>query len=633
MINRYFNRTPYQGELYTPPLQAIQQALETSQKRYDFNAAGIDELQNRYLDALEPDRIEANTIQEKYNKTIDERIKGVGDDLSRLDLYSLKREIEKDFKPGSKGYAIAQNKAMFDQLDKEARDRVKSGKVSSDRYLKWKVATKNTYKGAVQDPVTKEYQGLPSVPLTDNYNVGEKFDKLATALHAVKYQAGDWEVKGGYVKSPEEREGKSFERLRGAFTAGLVGDSEFNAFLQGEAALNGTTVQQEALKYQDIVDNAALNYAWDSLAKGSDLKVDEWAKQKAQFAHDYGMERARAQSALGLAAFKHQLDNSVTVPSGSETGIRYPATTNANGSYKPVQFNADGSVYRSDGVIPTKPNTLATSTESYQPVNSRYTTYSVTDLLKDPAKATEQGMDYVVLKGLADTGLTGAALIDKYNKTIASSDYKVSITNGVQITEENTRKALTANIFANASAYSVKEVGPDGTKEGNLADYLSVLQNKEGNPIKEVGSYELPESGITSGGYSIELGNGKRLVIEPATNVKQALDRISKSHRQALATGTGTSIPSLTQERTPMIPKSYFDPTTNEKSIRYYLFNNPNQVFRRNDITDRAGNKLFPNDSTPLTVEDYQELETKPLFNATIPSPKLKGSWSNQGIK
>lgn len=135
-INRFYNNTPYQGELYAPPLQAIQQALEMSQKRYDFNAAALDQMDNKYLDALAQDRPRANYLQEKHNNLIDDAIKNVGKDLSRLDIYALKREAERDFKPGTEGHAIAQNKAIFDQMDKEARERVKSGKVLDSDYLK-----------------------------------------------------------------------------------------------------------------------------------------------------------------------------------------------------------------------------------------------------------------------------------------------------------------------------------------------------------------------------------------------------------------------------------------------------------------------------------------------------------------
>jgi hypothetical protein len=51
MVNRYFNPTAYEGQLYEPPVQFIAKALESAQKSYDVNYLASEELKNKYINA------------------------------------------------------------------------------------------------------------------------------------------------------------------------------------------------------------------------------------------------------------------------------------------------------------------------------------------------------------------------------------------------------------------------------------------------------------------------------------------------------------------------------------------------------------------------------------------------------
>lgn len=110
-INRYYQTTPYQGELYTPPLDLVGKAMEISQQRYDKNLATTELIKNNYINSLPQDRQRANALQEKYNSMVDSVVAKYHGDLSQAtnDLTKLQYEIRKDFNPGGETGAIIGN--------------------------------------------------------------------------------------------------------------------------------------------------------------------------------------------------------------------------------------------------------------------------------------------------------------------------------------------------------------------------------------------------------------------------------------------------------------------------------------------------------------------------------------------
>ena len=122
-INRYYKRTPYEGELYQPNVELISSVLQQAQTKYDTNFAMSEKLKNRYVNALAPDRAAADEIQQGTEKRIDDIVTKYSGDYSAAskDLYKLVSDIEKEYNPGGKAHAIETNyKNYNDALTTEA---------------------------------------------------------------------------------------------------------------------------------------------------------------------------------------------------------------------------------------------------------------------------------------------------------------------------------------------------------------------------------------------------------------------------------------------------------------------------------------------------------------------------------
>jgi len=134
-VNRFYQGTPYQASLYTPPVEFVAKALEAAQKQYDVNFAAAEELRNKYIESRVQDRVQANEIQANYQKQIDDIVGKYNGDYSQAtkDLYSFKKQIERDFKPGGQAHAIQQSYLNQEASLKAAREGKVKGIYDSDQ--------------------------------------------------------------------------------------------------------------------------------------------------------------------------------------------------------------------------------------------------------------------------------------------------------------------------------------------------------------------------------------------------------------------------------------------------------------------------------------------------------------------
>lgn len=112
MVNRYFNRRPYEGSFYTPPVDLIAQQLDYTQRKYDENYLLANEIKSHFIDSLPQDRRAANELQSAYSRRIDDIVKQYNGDYARAskDLNSFMYDLKKDYNPGGKAFAIASRK-------------------------------------------------------------------------------------------------------------------------------------------------------------------------------------------------------------------------------------------------------------------------------------------------------------------------------------------------------------------------------------------------------------------------------------------------------------------------------------------------------------------------------------------
>lgn len=116
-VNRYFNRKPYEGSFYTPPVDLIASQLDFAQKKYDENYAIANQIKSQFIDSLPQDRKAANELQDRYAKSVDDIVKQYNGDFSKAGrglndfLYGLKKE----YNPGGKAHAIVTRKQTWDQ--------------------------------------------------------------------------------------------------------------------------------------------------------------------------------------------------------------------------------------------------------------------------------------------------------------------------------------------------------------------------------------------------------------------------------------------------------------------------------------------------------------------------------------
>lgn len=107
-INRFYKRTPYEGELYSPPINVIAKGLEYAQETFDTNLDYLNKVKNNYIQSLPSDRARANELQNEYEKLTSDVISKHNGDLSQAtrELRELQNRIAKDYGPGGEAGAI-----------------------------------------------------------------------------------------------------------------------------------------------------------------------------------------------------------------------------------------------------------------------------------------------------------------------------------------------------------------------------------------------------------------------------------------------------------------------------------------------------------------------------------------------
>jgi hypothetical protein len=240
-INRYMNRRPFQGSLYAPPVDTITAALEMAQQQYNTNFAAAEELRNRYIDSLSQDRARADEKQAEYDSRIDEVVAKYNGDYSQAtkDLYSLTKQIEKDFNPGGEAWAIQQSKIAWTEATKRNQERLKNGKITAPQMNLLENWMKTTYTGTKkQEDGTYSILEVPElVDYVKAEDIAAKAAKEVPKRTRVTtepvYRNGRWFTD---YKKDEYIDPKDMEQ---AISSALVQDDKYVQYVSQMSALTG----------------------------------------------------------------------------------------------------------------------------------------------------------------------------------------------------------------------------------------------------------------------------------------------------------------------------------------------------------------------------------------------------------
>lgn len=158
-VNRYFNRRPYEGSFYTPPVDLIASQLDFAQKKYDENYAIANQISLQFIDSLPQDRQAANELQDRYSKTVDDIVKQYNGDFSKAGrglndfLYNLKKE----YNPGGKAHAIVTRKQKWDSWLGRQQERVGKELTGDQLSSAYNYYFNNIEPIGEKDPITGAY--------------------------------------------------------------------------------------------------------------------------------------------------------------------------------------------------------------------------------------------------------------------------------------------------------------------------------------------------------------------------------------------------------------------------------------------------------------------------------------------
>lgn len=441
--NLYDQPRPLEFKFSRTPLEPLAAALQMKQKRFDTYRAAADELSQQQLPSLQADRPRANAILQDVESRIDSMVEEAGGDYSNLgsSLYSLKRNMHRNFSPGGEAHAIMSNKQAFDQSVKSERERLDKGEITDEQFSLWYRNTLDTYEGIGEfNPTSGSYNILAPEALAkyvDPYELGIDIAKeLEPFVDEVKFDqvSGQWIVTQGQKTSilrPEDIQSIVNNRLQMS--------DPYMSYVQQLYELRG--------------------FADDKLDKAVQTEINATAKTLgATFArYDVSKEQGLKANPFALANYRHGLNQQLMAPFLQEIRQRYsPITT--TGRHKklsmidisPAPTKVDSSLIR-PGSIGLISDTSAGRSFSQVATNPKIA----------QSIGMDQGLAQVIMKN--NPNASDRQLLELYNKSLdnthALPSYEVSIDN------PQIQKQLTEGLVDKSNLYNfpIRVKKKDGT--------------------------------------------------------------------------------------------------------------------------------------------------------------------------
>ena len=316
MINRYFNPTVFKGEFYTPPVDMLASVMKEAQAQYDKNYLIADELRNKEIKALDPDRARANEIQQQTNAQIDALVKQYNGDYSKANagLRDLLSNVRAQYRPGGEVDAIQGNYNSYNTWLANEQKRLNDGKITADDFNIARHNTLSGYKGIGQKSEAGVYAQLNPSALPE-YADGTKpvleilnglKPKKKSITESRKDASGNWFNTSREVEAIDENEAAQ------AVSTALLSDVKWREYAIGKAQMLGVDPQQYI---ESEIDNYIKTYVplragvLNDTRKNEYKGFDELTKLRMQQSHDRSMVKAREESAKRVAKYKNDLEN------------------------------------------------------------------------------------------------------------------------------------------------------------------------------------------------------------------------------------------------------------------------------------------------------------------------------------
>lgn len=297
-INRFYRRTPYEGNLYSPPIDMLGKVLAAAQQKYDTNLAASEELRNKYIDSLPIDRAVADQLQSEYDKRIDETVAKHKGDFSQMtgDLYRLKRDIDKDFNQGGKAWAIATRKKQL--TDWYENQRKNKDILESDLNEAYNYYVSNDTGVGDKNPTTGSYNMFDNLKeIAPWVDPSKLTDEVYKTHHSDKRSVTKNTFRNGFIyedKSTEEYMDPS--KLYQGFTSAFASDPKLMEYLRWKSSITGKPMNEMLQQLDSYAQNRAQELAWTHTDQ--DQKVS---------ANPFALEDAKQRNRIDLAKKKGEI--------------------------------------------------------------------------------------------------------------------------------------------------------------------------------------------------------------------------------------------------------------------------------------------------------------------------------------
>lgn len=486
MANRYFNSSrTQQYQFSAPPLDAAVEAMKIAQQQYDQNFMLAADMKNKYISSLQQDRATANSIQNDWQKSIDEAVTKANGDFSSIskDLYGITKKIEKDLSPGGKGYAIQANYAAYQDAQKYNKERLKAGKITAEDFNLLNAHVDQTYKGVGNpDPLTGDYNQILIPQLNDYYDGNDVATELLQKLPKRTVEETTPTVKDGYITySTKKTERIDPKEAQQALTSKLSNDDKFLQYNMQRAKLLGIdpvqytqkvisdiSTQQVPLYTGTFNDTSGTKISGDPVALQRQKMNNDWAMQKDRQRHAIAMKTLDDKKAEMEAAGQNASNLALVSVSDSSTG-RYKAIDQQGMIDKTTGLQLDNNTF-SGNMFGASTRVASAGTK---------TKVNFADVMKNPSKY-QGDVNTELVKSIEQqygNKITEGQKRDLYNKSLEADVYG----KGIYVNQYRTPEAQKRDADVLFPRLATGQVGlwKVDTKTGDVQEVTSAQTKKD----------------------------------------------------------------------------------------------------------------------------------------------------------
>lgn len=453
-VGRYFNPTPYEGKLYTPPVEVLAGALEQAQKQYDTNFLITEKLRNKYINARQQDRARANQIQQEFEKEIDATVAKYNGDYGAAtsDLYRLTSKMGKMFGPGGEAAAIENNYNIVQESLKQEKERIgkKDNGITSEQYALLQRYYQN------QDPTTLAEDGVYTqvspialaAYVDEGKAAGDILNKVATRKKKFDRLVGKG-PNGDYQYETVEVEWKDPNEAVAALDQELFSNDAYRIYTRQLAELAGVDPNEYQHKVRQEYVERVVPARTGIMADSRTSKfVEDWRARKAvDYQYDMMKEAFKAQKRLELEMMKD----------GAMTGDERPSVLAIQKGFADDAY-PDLPKEMPDGFFGTIGNWL-TGGKNDQPIK-------VDQLIKDAesGKQLPFSVNLPMLRSIraANPKLGDSDIIELYNRSKKNvHSYGEVLYDPLKTTKAQKEEALRLMPVLSSGRVPIQEVDPD----------------------------------------------------------------------------------------------------------------------------------------------------------------------------